>query len=88
MLAALNTTTIGDMLNRPNTGFELFGRGDEYRGSSVGVSPTKLSANDTSLQTMPPGPQHMSVLDFLSDKILPQAKNSGQHARNRNSSSY
>jgi hypothetical protein len=49
MLAALNTTTIGDMLNRPNTGFELFGRGDEYRGSSVGVSPTKLSANDTSL---------------------------------------
>jgi hypothetical protein len=68
MLAAVNTTTIGDMLNRPNTGFELFGRGDEYRN----ISPTKLSANDgSSLQTMPPGPQHMSVMDFLSDKILP-----------------
>jgi hypothetical protein len=53
MLAAVNTTTIGDMLNRPNTGFELFGRGDEYRN----VSPTKLSNNDgSSLQAIPHGP--------------------------------
>jgi hypothetical protein len=41
------------MLNRPNTGFELFGRGDEYRN----VSPTKLSNNDgSSLQAIPHGP--------------------------------
>ena len=87
MLVAANTTTIGDMLNRPNTGFELFGRGDEYR--SMGVSPTKLSANEGSLQTMPPGPQHMSVMDFLSDKILPPPSHKNNvHARNRNCSSY
>jgi hypothetical protein len=59
------------MLNRPITGFELFGRGEEYKG----VSPNKLSGNDGSLQTMPVGPQHMSVMDFLSDKILPPPSN-------------
>jgi len=41
----MGTKTIGDMLNRPDTGFELFGKG------SVGAS-SKVSGLDCSHQVM------------------------------------
>jgi hypothetical protein len=64
-----HTQTVGDMLNKPDTGFELFGKG--HRSSSIGPTPTKLSGMDSSCPGTLPPQAHMSVMDFLSDKILP-----------------